>query len=66
VLEVGSGPKFQLLSHLYIIRPSSGSIKELGSASMFHVVMLENTLKINFLNKKYPTSCPIYDDLNIK
>jgi hypothetical protein len=33
VLEVGSGPKFQLLPHFHILGPSSGSNKELGSAS---------------------------------
>jgi hypothetical protein len=33
VLEVGSNSKFQLLPHFYIVRPSSGSIKELGSVS---------------------------------
>jgi hypothetical protein len=31
VLEVGSSSKFQLLPQFYIVRPSSGSIKELGS-----------------------------------
>jgi len=33
VLEVGNGSKFQFLPHFHIVRPSSGSIKELGSAS---------------------------------
>ncbi len=33
VLEVGSSPKFQLLPHFNILRPSSGSNKELRSAS---------------------------------
>jgi hypothetical protein len=33
MLEVGSGSKFQLLPHFHIIRPSSGSTKEFGSAS---------------------------------
>jgi len=32
VLEVGSGTKFQLLPHFHIVRPPSGSIKELGGA----------------------------------
>jgi hypothetical protein len=34
--------------------------------TMFHVVMLENTLKIFLLNKKIPAFSPIYDDLNAK
>jgi hypothetical protein len=33
MLEVGSGPKFQLLSHFHILGPSSGSNTEFGSAS---------------------------------
>jgi hypothetical protein len=33
MLEVGSGTKFQLLPHFHILGPSSGSNKELGSAS---------------------------------
>jgi hypothetical protein len=33
VLEVGNGPKFQLLPHFNILKPSSGSNKELKSAS---------------------------------
>jgi hypothetical protein len=37
VLEVGSSSKFQLLPHFYIVRPLSGSTKELGSASIIVV-----------------------------
>jgi len=34
VLEIGSGSKFQFLPHFHIVRPSSGSTKEHGGASI--------------------------------
>jgi len=34
VLEVGSGSKFHLFLHFHIVKPSSGSTKELGSTSL--------------------------------
>jgi hypothetical protein len=41
VLEVGNGSKFQLLPHFHIVRPSSGSPKELGSASKVFILHID-------------------------
>jgi hypothetical protein len=52
VLEVGSGSEFQLFPHFNIVGPSSGSNKELGSASNIQKHIMK---KMNYISFPKPS-----------
>jgi hypothetical protein len=58
MLEVESGSKFQL-SHFHIVRPSSESTKELGSASERIRIKLKNLIKIFKIRERMSLSIPL-------